>query len=279
MLIDGKLIAQKILDQVREDVSRLPFQPVFCDVIVGNNPLSLRFVDIKGRAAHRVGIKFEKIVLPGSIKQEDLANYIHELGNKNDLCGLIIQLPLPSQINRTVILDAIDPVLDVDSLGSLNLNKFYADEAVLYPPTASAIMAVLASTNQDFSGKCALIIGKGELVGRPVAHLLEHKVAELLVIDNKTKNIQSLFGRADLVISGVGKPGLVFGKDLKEGAVVIDAGTSEMNGGIVGDVDLVSVRDKASFFAAVPGGVGPVTVAKLLANVAQVAKIKAKEYI
>jgi methylenetetrahydrofolate dehydrogenase (NADP+) / methenyltetrahydrofolate cyclohydrolase len=272
VIIDGKKIANKILTDLKVQVKSLPFTPVFCDVLVGDDPVSLSYVNIKGKAAESIGIRFELLKLPANVSQEELISKIHELNRFPNLCGLIVQLPLPGNIDRQMVLDAINPVLDVDCLGMKNLEKFYSGDQSLLPPTAAAIVEIIRHLQIDLKGKTVVIVGKGALVGRPVDFLLSGEDYVKIVADNTTRDLRDTVLKGDIVISGTGKPGLVTGDMVKENSIIIDAGTAETEGGIVGDVDFESVNGKVAWLSPVPGGVGPVTVAKLLGNVVEVAK-------
>ena len=188
------------------------------------------------------------------------------------MCGLIVQLPLPEHLDRQAVLDAIDPKIDVDCTGKINTDLFYHGKAYVEFPTAAAVMEILDNSNDNLAGKKCLVIGYGQLVGRPVSFLLEQRGLKVDVARSKTENILELMKEADVIVSAVGKPKLVAGDKIKPGCIVIDAGTAESDGGIVGDVDFETVKDVAGFVSPVPGGVGPVTVAKLLFNVLKVAK-------
>ncbi|MBI5530328.1 MAG: bifunctional 5,10-methylenetetrahydrofolate dehydrogenase/5,10-methenyltetrahydrofolate cyclohydrolase [Candidatus Doudnabacteria bacterium] len=274
MIIDGKKIAAEILSSVKEQVKALPFVPIFCDVLVGEDPSSTQYVRMKAKTADDIGIKFLQANFPESISTEELVNEIQALNKTPGLCGLIVQLPLPKHIATQQILDAIDPSIDVDCTGTANSGLFYNNQSKLEFPTAKAVMAVLNSTGLDFSGKQFLVIGQGKLVGLPVTKLLKNRGWEVLVADSKTENLASAIKEVDVIISAAGQPGLIKGSAIKPGAIIIDAGTSEQDGGIVGDVDSQSVEPIAGMLAPVPGGVGPVTVACLLENVFQVARLK-----
>ncbi len=293
-IIDGKKIRDHILAKVKEEVALLSFQPVFCDVLVGDDPVSRQYVEMKGRTAERVGIHFHKAIFPASISAEDLIKEIKILNKIPNMCGIIVQLPLPSSIDKRAILDSIDPHLDVDCLGTLASEKFYNNynsETDLAFPTALACMALLDSIDLDFKGKVIAVLGQGELVGKPVSALLRYRGLTYLPIDKRTENKEYLLQQADVIISGIGKGKYITRNLVKLGAVLIDAGTSEdvkirsVLGAelpsessapkiIVGDVDLESVKNIAGYISPVPGGVGPVTVAMLLNNVLKVAKNK-----
>jgi methylenetetrahydrofolate dehydrogenase (NADP+)/methenyltetrahydrofolate cyclohydrolase len=274
-IIDGRKLRGEILSKVKNEVAALPFAPVFCDVLVGEDPASLQYVGMKARTAEIVGIHFHKATFPASISTPELIKEINVLNKIPNMCGIIVQLPLPESLDKRAILDSIDPRLDVDCLGALASDKFYKSydsRTDLAYPTALACMALLDSLNLDLKGKVIVVLGKGELVGKPVAALLRYRGLDYLNISSKTENKEYLLQQADVVISGMGKGKYITGNMIKYGAVVIDAGTSESDGGIVGDVDLESVKNVAGYVSPVPGGVGPVTVAMLLNNVLTVAK-------
>ncbi len=272
MILDGKKIAADILNQVRKEVATLPFQPVFCDVLVGSDPASVQYVKMKAETAETVGIKFRIANFPASISSQELIEEIKKIGQEPNMCGMIVQLPLPQSLDKQAVLNSIDSKIDVDCLGAVNTNLFYQNTAYVEFPTAAAVVEILKRTAQDLKNKNILVIGFGQLVGRPVSFLLEHKGNKVKVATNKTENILDLMKQADVIISAAGKAKLISGEKIKPGAIIIDAGTSESDSGVVGDVDFQSVKEVAGFISPVPGGVGPVTVAMLLLNVVKVAK-------
>lgn len=272
MIIDGKKIREQILKEVQEGVAALPFVPVFCDILVGNDPVSAQYVRMKAKTAESVGIKFRSADFPESITTEELIEQIGNLNRVPHMCGIIVQLPLPSHINRTEVVDALDPALDVDCLGAAASEKFYANENPLGYPTALACMQALDSTGIDLSDKNIVVLGQGNLVGKPVAHLLRARGLSIATINSKTENTDELLKNADVIISGIGRGKFITGDKIKQGAIVVDAGTSEDNGGVSGDVDLQSVEPVASYVSPTPGGVGPITVSILLRNVLESAK-------
>jgi len=273
MIIDGKKIRDEILEEVKEGVEKLPFSPIFCDIIVGSDPVSLQYVRIKGKTAESVGIKFREVSFSESITTTELILEIENLNRVPHMCGIIVQLPLPPHIDKQAVLDAIKPSLDVDCLGEEASRKFYGNDSSVGFPTAYACMKVLDSINIDLSDKNIVVLGQGSLVGRPVAHLLKERGLSVFVVDSQTKDGDVILKNADVIISGIGQGKFITGDKIKQGAVVIDAGTSEDNGAVVGDVDLPSVLSVASFVSPTPGGVGPVTVAMLLRNVLKTAKL------
>lgn len=272
--IDGKQLSKKILEQVKAEVELLPFQPVFCDVLVGDDPVSEQYVRMKERRARNVGIAVEEARFPENITTEELVQNIKILNAREHICGLIVQLPLPNHIDTQSVLDAIDPAIDVDILGKVSSEQFYLGEKTLIFPTARAVLHILNIINIDLSNKHILIMGEGKLVGKPVAYLLRQRGFAVSTITRDTQHPEIIMQQADVIISATGHDGLVTGEKVKQGVMIIDAGTSESHGGIVGDVDLNSVSEKATMVSPTPGGVGPVTVAMLLDNVVQVAKKK-----
>jgi methylenetetrahydrofolate dehydrogenase (NADP+) / methenyltetrahydrofolate cyclohydrolase len=274
-ILDGKSLQNEILKKVKAEVSLLSFQPVFCDILVGDDEASRQYVEMKAKTAEKVGIHFHNAFFPTTITTEELIKEIQILNKIPNMCGIIVQLPLPVHIDKTLVLDAIDVHLDVDCLGSVANQKFYTNfnlEKDLCFPTALACMALLNSVDIDIQNKNIVVLGQGELVGRPITALLKYRGLHPIIIDSKTENKEELIKQADVIISGIGKGKYITGNMVKAGVVLIDAGTSEDFGSMIGDVDIESVKNIASYVSPVPGGVGPVTVAMLLNNVLQVAK-------
>lgn len=280
IIIDGKKIRDEILTNVKKEVASLSFKPIFCDILVGDNPVSMQYVDMKMRKAESVGIAFHKASFLDTITNEELIKEIEKINKIPNMCGVIVQLPLPKSLDTKRILNAIDPKLDVDCLGEVRSREFYNGDTSLGFPTALSCMALLDSIGLDLNSssvnpenkKNIVVLGYGELVGKPVTALFNFRGLSPHVIRSKTENKEDILKNADIIVSGIGNGKYITGDKIKEGVILIDAGTSESNSGIVGDVDLDSVSNKASFISPVPGGVGPVTVAMLLSNVLSVAK-------
>ena len=273
-IIDGRKIKEDLLKEIKEKVSILPFTPVFCDILVGDDSVSASYVRIKAKNAESVGIKFRTAVFPDSVTTDELIIEIENLNKVPHMCGVIVQLPLPDHMDRKKILDSIDPSIDVDCLGSLTSDKFYNNNSEISYPTAMACMKILDSLNLKLADKKIVVLGQGTLVGQPVAHILRSRGLLIETIDRQTENTSELIKEADILISGIGRGKFITGEMVKEGVVIIDAGTSEENGSVVGDVDFESVKNIASYITPSPGGVGPVTVAMLLENVLKVAENK-----
>ena len=271
-IIDGRRIRDEILTEIKKEVALLNFQPVFCDILVGEDKASIQYVEMKAKVAESVGILFHKAIFPKDIKNEDLIEEIKKINKLSDICGVIVQLPLPENLDKRKILDAIDTRLDVDCLGSVSSEKFYKGEQTLGFPTALACVKILDSLNMSFKNKKFVVLGEGELVGKPISALLRFDGAIVETINKEKENKTEIIKQADVIISGIGQGKYITGEMIKPGTILIDAGTSESNSSIVGDVDFESVKDVAGFVSPVPGGVGPVTVAMLLNNVLQVAQ-------
>lgn len=273
-IIDGRKIKDEILEEVKEEVLSLTFTPVFCDILVGNDPVSSLYVRIKSKAAEFVGIKFRAVEFTSSTTTEELIEEIENLNKVPHMCGIIVQLPLPEHIDRDRVLDAVAPELDVDCLNHENSENFYNNKATIVYPTALACMKILDLIPIDLSQKNTVVLGRGRLVGRPVTHILKSQGFQVEVINRQTENVEEILKKADVIISAIGQGRFLVGGMIKKDVIIIDAGTSEENGAVVGDVDFESTKEMASYLTPSPGGVGPVTVAMLLKNVLEVAKNK-----
>lgn len=273
-IIDGRKIKRDILSEIKNQAEGLSFRPVFTDVLVGDDPASVMYVKMKANTAESVGMDFHTANFKTDITTEELIKEIEFLNKLPNMCGIIIQLPLPKHIEYKRVLNAIDPRLDVDCLGEVNSDNFYNGIMSLGFPAALACMELLNSLELDLKTNNVAVLGQGLLVGKPVTKLLQMMGLTPEIITRDTKNNLERIKNADIIISGIGQAKYINGSMIKKGAIVIDAGASELDGSIVGDVDLESVRDVASYVSPVPGGVGPTTVAMLFKNVLQVANKK-----
>lgn len=259
MTIDGRKISEQLQEEISKRVKDLSFTPILCDIIVGNDAVSFSYVRIKQRAAEKCGFEFQAIALPEDSTEAEVIAAIEKAQAQERLCGLIVQLPLPKHLNDNEILSAINPAVDVDVINPVTPGQFVS-------PTPAAILHILDSLMLDLTVEKFLVLGQGNLVGKPVAESLQARGYDVTVADENTPNTNELMKEASVIISGVGKPKLITGRKVKDNVIVIDAGTSESDGTIVGDVDFESVSAKARFVTPSPGGVGPITVAKLLEN-------------
>lgn len=271
-IINGQKIANEIKTNTKIIVNVLKKEEVnvkLAVILVGNDKPSLLYIAKKGEAAKKVGIDYKVFKFSKNIKENDLIKKIKQIQTKENLSGMIVQLPLPQNLNTQKVLDAVDEKIDVDCLGTKNKNKLKNKNAIIFPPTPNAIMEILKSLEIDLKDKTITIVGAGALVGKPLALILKNTNAKkILICDKKTTNTKEKCLQADILISGVGKRNLIRGNMIKPEAIVIDAGSSYYKGKIYGDVNADEAIKKASHFTPTPGGVGPLTVASLLKNTA-----------
>lgn len=272
-IIDGKALATKVRNEVSKAVLELNKEgitPGLATVIVGNDPASTVYVKNKGKFAKEVGIKSLQYSLPESVSQEDLLKLINDLNLNNDVDGILVQLPLPKQIKSEIILDAIDPSKDVDGFNIVNAANIYLNREGVIPCTPLGCLIMLRSINQSLKGMNAVIIGRSNIVGKPMAQLLLNEDCTVTTVHSKSNNIEKIVKEADIIIAAVGIPNLVNENWVKKGAIVIDVGINRINyenkTKLVGDVDFNAVQPLASYITPVPGGVGPMTIACLLMN-------------
>ncbi len=270
--IDGKRIADKNLDRIARSLSGLPRAPRADIIVVGEDPATESFIRIKARTAARLRIELTIHRYPDTISTEELSEAVRRIGATPGSDALIVQLPLPIGIDTGHVLDAIPESRDVDMLTTASLARFSQGEASLVPPVAAAVKEVLDDISYSVHGKEALVLGYGRLVGKPVSLLLRHNGAHVTVIDRPVPDLAIHARESSLIVSGVGSPKLVTKEMLAPGTVVIDAGASESDGTLVGDLDPACEDESDLAFTPVPGGVGPITVAMLMKNIAIVAR-------
>ncbi len=261
-LVNGKKISQRELEIIKEEIKNRDTKPSLAVVVVGNNPVSALYIKKKQQALESVGVEVSIYSYKEDISTEELVEKVSLL--KED--GVIVQLPLPKSVDQSRVLNAIDKDKDVDMLSEYISGAFYNNTIQILPPVAGAVKLILEEHNINLQGVNTVVVGFGKLVGKPVSVYLEREGATVTVLNSKTKDISSFIKEADIVVSGVGSPGIIRGDMIKKGAVVIDAGTSSHKGAIKGDVDIDSVKEKASLLSPVPGGVGPLTICCLLYN-------------
>ena len=261
-LLDGKKLSEKILEKIKKRRLNLSLAVV----LVGDDPVSKVFFRQKEKACKKIGIGFKLFKFSASISEEELKKELEKLGKDKKVSGIIIQLPLPKKFDSQEILNLIPLEKDIDVLSERALEKFRAGELLILPPVVGAVSHLLEEYNISLKGKKVVLVGKGKLVGFLIYLWLLRKGAKVLVVDKSTKDVSSVTKKADILISGVGKPNLIKGDMVKKGVVVIDAGTALRDGKLVGDVDFEKVSPKAEYITPVPGGVGPLTVASLLEN-------------
>lgn len=263
-LLDGKALANDILDKLSLKVKQLDTVPNLVVIQVGNDPASSVYVRNKERTAECVGIKSETIKLSEHITQDELLEIIDKYNNFTDVNGILVQLPLPKHIDEQVILEAISPVKDVDGFHPLNVGKLNIGQKQMIPSTPAGIMELLKSNQIELEGKHVVIVGRSNIVGKPLAHLLLEANATVTIAHSRTKDLKHLTKLADILVVAVGQPELITKDYVKTGAVVIDVGINRTKSGLKGDVDFNSVKSKVAAITPVPGGVGPMTIAMLM---------------
>jgi len=268
-LIDGQKIAKDIRQQVAFDTAELKKDgiiPKLAVVLVGADKPSQTYVRKKGQAAEKVGMDFDLHEFSADISKEELIKRLKEIQSDKDLTGLIVQLPLPNPLYTTDVLNTIRPELDVDCLTDVNLGKLVMKTNYMVPPTPGAVMSIIHELKFDLIGKNVNIIGVGALVGKPLSIMMMNERATVSTCNSKTRDTKERCLSSDIIITGVGKKDIVRGNMVKEGAIVIDTGVSFEDGKMYGDVNVDEALEKASFVTPTPGGVGPITVARLLKN-------------
>lgn len=270
-IIDGKKIAANLRKEIARDVAAIMASsgraPGLAVIIVGHDVASEVYVKYKQAACAEVGIESQKFVLPSSAAQEDLLRLIHRLNQDTQIDGILLQLPLPSHFNVDVLLEAISPSKDVDGFHPYNIGRLVQRRPTMRPCTPWGVMALLQHVECDFKNSDAVVVGSSNIVGRPMALELLLAGATVTVCHSNTRDLAKHLQAADIVISAVGKPGLITGEWIKEGATVIDVGITRLDSGLLaGDVDFESAQKRAKWITPVPGGVGPMTVAMLLKN-------------
>ena len=263
-LLDGKALANDILDKLSLKVKQLDTAPNLVVIQVGNDPASSVYVRNKERTAERVGINSETVKLSKHITQDELLEIIDKYNNDSLVNGILVQLPLPKHIDEQVILEAISPMKDVDGFHPLNVGKLNIGQKQMIPSTPAGIMELLKANHIELEGKHVVIVGRSNIVGKPLAHLLLEANATVTIAHSRTKNLKHLTKLADILVVAVGQPELITEDYVKDGTVVIDVGINRTESGLKGDVDFNNVKSKVAAITPVPGGVGPMTIAMLM---------------
>ena len=275
-IIDGKLLAKKIRKELKEEVNTLKkdgINPKLAVIMVGNNPASSVYVRNKSKACEKVGIEFEEFLFDENETEEKLLETIEKLNNDDSIHGILLQSPLPKHININKAFNSISPKKDVDGFHPVNVGKLSIGEDSFISCTPYGIVKMFEEYNIETEGKNAVILGRSNIVGKPMIQCMLNKNATVTVCHSKTKNIEEITRKADIIIAAIGKPKFVKENMVKDGAVIIDVGINRMDdGSICGDVDFENVSKKASYITPVPGGVGVMTVTSLINNVVKAAK-------
>ena len=275
-IIDGKAVSKKVKEDVKAECEQLKAKgitPGLAVIIVGEDPASQVYVHNKEVACEACGFHSVKYALPAETTQEELNALIDELNDDNSINGILCQLPLPKHLDDKEVINRINPIKDVDAFHPVNVGAIMIGDYNYLPCTPAGVMELIHSTGVDVSGKKAVVIGRSNIVGKPMAMLLLHENATVEITHSKTQSLADVTKQADILVAAIGKAKFVTADMVKQGAVVIDVGMNrDENGKLCGDVDFEGVKDKCSFITPVPGGVGPMTIAMLMKNTLTAAK-------
>lgn len=277
-IIDGRAVSKAVREQVKAEtvgVKEKGVTPGLAVIIVGDDPASQVYVRNKEKACEEVGFYSEKFALPAETTQEELNNLVLELNDRPDINGILCQLPLPDHLNDKEVINLINPLKDVDAFHPVNVGAIMIGDYNFLPCTPAGIMELIHSTGVDITGKKAVVMGRSNIVGKPMAMLLLHENATVEITHSKTKNLSEITREADILVAAIGKAKFVKANMVKEGAIVIDVGMDrDENGKLCGDVDFENVAEKCQFITPVPGGVGPMTISMLMKNTLTAAKLQ-----
>lgn len=274
-IIDGKLVSAAVKERVADEVKELNAKGVsvcLAVILVGQDPASQIYVANKKKACESLGIISKEYLLPENTTQEELLSLVNKLNNDTSVNGILCQLPLPKGLNEKAVIEAINPAKDVDAFHPVNVGRIMIGDYDFLPCTPAGVMEMLSYYNIDVNGKECVVIGRSNIVGKPMGMLLLHKNGTVTIAHSRTQNLSEVTRRADILVAAVGKAKFVTADMVKDGAVVIDVGMNRADGKLCGDVDFENVSKKASYITPVPGGVGPMTIAVLMKNTLTAAK-------
>lgn len=277
-IIDGKLVSQSVKDSVKAEVEILKSKGIevtLAVIIVGDDPASRVYVNNKKKACEYVGFKSLEYALPADTTQEQLMALVDELNNRDDVNGILCQLPLPKHLDEKAVIEAISYKKDVDAFHAVNVGKIMIGDYDFLPCTPAGVMEMLSYYDIDVTGKNCVVIGRSNIVGKPMAMLLLHKNGTVTITHSRTVDLKNVTNKADILVAAIGKAKFVGADMVKDGAVVIDVGMNrDENGKLCGDVDFDNVASKCSYITPVPGGVGPMTIAVLMKNTLKACKLQ-----
>ena len=274
MILDGKSIKKTIIDELRDEVSNLSIKPKLVVIQVGNNEASNVYIKQKNNMCNYIGYEFEHIKLDNDVSTDDIVNVVVRLNNDDSVTGILVQLPLPSGVDTDKVINSISPLKDVDGLTDINNGMLFHNKDGLYSCTPYGVMELLDRYDISVSGKNVVIVGRSDLVGKPMGIMMLNRDATVTMCHSKTKDLSEYTRSADILVVAVGRPNFITSDMVSEGTVAIDVGISRLENGLCGDIDFESVRDKCSYITPVPGGVGPMTVAMLGMNILKAYKIQ-----
>lgn len=272
-IIDGNLQSEILRQKIASEVSNMNIKPRLAVLLVGSNPASQIYVKIKMKRAQEVGIETELHAFEEDISNKELLSSIEGLNQDLRVHGILVQMPLPNHLDKASVLNSISPEKDVDGFSPVNVGLLYSQNPLFVPCTPLGVMHLIKSIKTNLSGLNAVVIGRSNIVGRPVAELLLQADCTVTILHSKTKNMEKICRESDLIVAAAGSPKMITRDYIKPGAIVIDVGITKIDSQIVGDVDFDDVIDLVSHITPVPGGVGPMTVAYLLSNTVKAAKL------
>ena len=267
VILDGKSLANKITEELKNKTQSLTNKPKLAVLLVGDNPASQIYVKNKQKKAEYIGFESIVIPLPKESTEDNILEHIYILNEDTNINAILVQLPLPEGINQKRIIEAIDPIKDVDGFTSYNFGRLALGyKPYAYPCTPKGIIKLLEEYNIELTGKNVLVIGRSNIVGKPVSLMLQQKNATVTMANSYTINLKEISKQADIIISAVGKSKFITQDYVKNGAIMVDVGINRTDIGLCGDVDFENVKEKTSFITPVPGGIGPMTIAMLMEN-------------
>lgn len=275
MLLDGQALARTIKDEIKKEIVERKITPGLAVVLAGDSAASAIYVRNKKKACDYAGIKSFSFELPGATKEAELLDLINDLNLNEEINGILVQLPLPGHINEEKIIQAVAPEKDVDGFHPINVGKFYLGLPAVEPCTPAGVIEILKRNNIEIAGRHCVVVGRSNIVGKPMAQLLLRNNGTVTICHSKTENIAAITKQADILVAAVGKANFITADMVKKGSVVIDVGINRLDSGrLAGDVDFENVKKEAAYITPVPGGVGPMTIAMLLKNCLKTAEQK-----
>ena len=278
VIIDGKAVSAKVRSEVAEETARLKERgivPGLAVIIVGNDPASRVYVNNKKKACTQAGIYSEEFALPEDTTQDELLALVASLNGRSDINGILCQLPLPAHIEDKAVIEAISPLKDVDAFHAANVGHIMIGDYTFLPCTPAGVMELLHAAGVNVAGKSCVVVGRSNIVGKPMAMLLLHENGTVTICHSRTENLREVCARADILVAAVGKAKFITADMVKPGAAVIDVGMNrDENGKLCGDVDFDEVSKVAGYITPVPGGVGPMTISMLLKNTVRAAELQ-----
>jgi methylenetetrahydrofolate dehydrogenase (NADP+) / methenyltetrahydrofolate cyclohydrolase len=277
-LIDGKAVALQIEQEVVEGISRLGFKPGLVAVRVGTDPASEIYVRNKARKARELGLEGNELVFPETMSEAELLAEVDRLNRDDAVDGILVQLPLPKQIDPKKVIDAISPAKDVDGFHPVSVGMLHLGRPTLVPCTPAGVIRLIESTGEPdgktIEGKHAVVIGRSDIVGKPMGALLLQRNATVTICHSRTRDLAAVARQADILVAAIGRPRFVTADMIRPGAIVIDVGINRVDGKLAGDVDFAAAKDVAGWISPVPGGVGPMTIAMLMKNTVTAAELR-----